>query len=163
MKLPSTMRLPIGILLQLFAIGISAEEAAARLHACRSEPDIARRVECYDREVDAQLAQVRSEPVAPQSPADRFGYGDVREREERAAELSGRAPSELRATVVEVSKRSNGRHVITLDNGQVWGETSHEAAFRVSVGEEIRVSRAALGTFLLSTPSNRSTRVSRIR
>ncbi len=80
---------------------------------------------------------------------------------DRAARNHGQLPESLVATVRAVIRRPNGAHVITLDNGQVWTETSLDPSFRVAVGEQVRIKRAAMGTYLLSTPSNRSTRVAR--
>jgi hypothetical protein len=133
--------------------------------ACLSLTDNAQRLECFDREIAARVAQ-RPElpPAGPQTPEERFGYSDVRAREERALERDGDWQlTELVATVAAVSVRPDGKRVMTLGNGQVWAETNLDHRFRVSTGEQIRIRNAALGTFLMSTPSNRSTRVTRLK
>jgi hypothetical protein len=161
--------------------GLAAEESPDAMQDCRAETDNARRLSCYDRVIDARsehaapkaaapaavvrpAAPVAATPVAatPVTPQEKFGYSDVRDREEREAEAKDpERLEELIAVVSEVTKRPNGTHVITLDNGQVWVERNLDPFFRVKAGETVRIRPAALGSFLLSTPSNHSTRVSR--
>lgn len=138
----------------LFAFGISAEEAWPELAACRALEVVAERAACYDRAYDARLH-------APEEA--RFGAADLREREERAAERRGERLGELVAVVTEVRRHANGRRIMTLDNGQAWGERGVDEGFLVAVGDEIRIQPAALGSYLMITRSNRSTRVTRLR
>ncbi|MFZ2508122.1 MAG: hypothetical protein WAW79_06600 [Steroidobacteraceae bacterium] len=140
-------------LLPQLANGGDADDLVSAVSICLREPDDAGRLACYDRAARAHV----------QDPASgKFGYEDVREREERAALRDDTQRSAaLEATIIEVSRRPNGAHVMTLDNGQIWVESSLDPFFRVAAGEPIRIKRAALGTYLLSTPSNRSTRVTR--
>jgi len=146
----------IGLLLNSPA-PVRAEELPAELIACRAEADDGERLSCYDRVIDAK--------AAPSTAAaqEKFGYGEIRERKEREeSEKDPQRLSELVATVTAIARRPNGTHVITLDNGQVWAERSIEPFFRIKVGETVRIKPAALGSFLLSTPANRSTRVTRL-
>ncbi len=160
-----------GFLSQLIASELAAGELPSGLQACRAERDDANRLSCYDREIDAQSRRpskgAETPPVqqaaVPRTPEEDFGHRQVRVREDRAAEQQEDRLKELVATVIEVAKRANGTHVMTLDNGQVWMESSLEPAFRVAPGESITIKPAALGTFLLSTQSNRSTRVTRVK
>lgn len=142
----------------LFAFGSSAEEAWPELAACRRIAEDGARAACYDRAYDARVAA----PLVAEA-AGRFGYGDVREREERAAERRGERIRELAATVTEVRRRPDRTHVLTLDNGQVWAERGVDYGFRVAVGDRVRIEAAALGSYLLITTGNRSTRVTRLR
>ena len=139
----------------LAATSVAAAELPATVEACRALPDDAKRLACYDGEIDKFVAR---------PPEEKFGYADVRAQEERAAAAKGEEKVErLVVKVTEVSKRPNGTHVITLDNGQVWVEQNIDYSFRVEVGETVTIKPAALGSYLLSTPSNRSTRVSRLK
>lgn len=143
-----------------FAFGSSAEDAWPELGACREVQDDTKRADCYDRAYDARAGGAAAADITPQQ---RFGYGDVREREERAAEQRGERLQELVATVTDVQRRADGKHVVTLDNGQVWGERSLDAAFRVRAGDRVRIQAAAMGSYLMITPERRSTRVTRLQ
>lgn len=149
------------LLWQLSVPGLAAEELPSALETCRAEKNDSRRLSCYDRVVDAAPPESGSTPATPQ---EKFGYAGMRARKEQSAEQKDAARlSELVAKVTEVSKRPNGTHVITLDNGQVWVEKTLEPFLRISVGDEVTIRPAVLGTFLLSTPGSRSTRVTRTK
>ena len=149
----------------------AAEEPSASLRACRSLQDDAKRLACYDREVDrlgAQTASAGAAPAAPaapaQTPEERFGRTGAMNREEsdRMAQES-RELGELRATISEIWTRADGLMVLTLDNGQIWKQIRPDSQFRLKAGEKVRIQPAALGSYLLSGESKRSTRVSRVK
>lgn len=73
-----------------------------------------------------------------------------------------RAPEQIGAVVTDLSYRSAGQRVITLDNGQVWMQTESSGLGHVAVGDRVVVRKAALGSFLLITPARVSLRVRRI-
>ncbi len=146
-----------------------AEDPSTTLAKCAEEQDDARRLACYDRAIGTQekrpipgaAAPPATAPV-PAKPDEELGARELRDQQEREAESSDpNRPTELVAKVAEIAKRPNGTHVITLDNGQVWVESSIDYSFRVKVGETVKIRRAALGSFLLSTPGKHSTRVTR--
>lgn len=159
-----------------------AQEAAERLEACRAEPDDARRLACYDRAMDraAETSQpaAANQPVAASTPAEqrapaetkeltpeeRFGRSGAMAREEvdRKSEES-RELSELTATVTEIWTRGDGLMALTLDNGQTWSMNRPDPFFRIKTGDQVKIQPAALGSFLLSGPSKRSTRVTRTK
>jgi hypothetical protein len=85
-----------------------------------------------------------------------------RDESDRKAQES-RELGELRATVSEIWARADGLMVLTLDNGQIWKQVRPDSAFRLKPGEKIRIQPAALGSYLLSGESKRSTRVSRVK
>lgn len=162
--------LATALLLQFSIPGIAAEESSSALQTCRAEKSDSKRLACYDRLMDSRIpapqAKAETAPAdsgsTPQTPEEKFGYSDVRAQEERGAALNdANRLKELVAKVTAVSTRPNGTHVVTLENGQVWVQKTPEPFFRVSVGDEITIRPAALGTYLMSTPDSRSTRVMR--
>jgi hypothetical protein len=138
---------------------------------CRSEKDDALRLACYDREVEAQrqspttgTAVPASVPAtAPPTPEERFGYKDVLAREKRD-QVRSETPDleELVSTVTGVSRRPDGALVITLENGQVWGQKTPDSDFRIRIGKKARIKPSAMGSYFLYGNSNWSTRVSRL-
>ena len=149
----------------------AAEDADAALRGCRGERDDSKRLACYDREIDrlgTRAAGVSAAPAAPAAPAltpeERFGREAAMDREATARkEQEARQLSELNATVTEIWTRADGLMVLTLDNGQIWKQVRPDSLFRLKAGEKVKIQPAALGSFLLSGPGKRSTRVSRVK
>lgn len=139
---------------------LAAEDPGAALRACRAEQDDAKRLACYDREIERQDA-----PAAPAAtPEERFGRTGAMTREEAdRKEQQSRELTELQATVTEIWTRADGLMVLTLDNGQIWKQVRPDSLFRLKAGEKVKIQPAALGSFLLSGPTKRSTRVSRVK
>ncbi|MEK7415968.1 MAG: hypothetical protein AAB263_21910, partial [Planctomycetota bacterium] len=147
----------------------TAKDSSA-FSACRAEKDDAQRLACYDREADRLAQQQPATAVPPpaagtaQTPEERFGYRGVLAREEYDRDKQEtRRLEELVATVTEISARPDGALVMTLDNGQVWRQNRPDSFFHLKVGEQVKIEPAALGSFLLSGSSKRSTRVTRVR
>jgi len=143
-----------------------ADDSRAALRACRAEADDAKRLACYDREADRMLAEPAG--TAAQTPAltpeERFGRRGNMARDEKDKEKAeARELGELNATVAEIWTRSDGLMKITLDNGQVWSQNAPDPFFRLRTGDKVKIQPGALGSFILSGPSKRSTRVTRIQ
>jgi len=172
--------------LALLAAGpASATDIRAELDTCRSLADDAARLACYDRAAGRILAQ----PAAPEpataaaapaaatpaaaapataaaaaSTEDDFGRERVLAAEEaKRQEQQTREIGELSATVTDIDTRMDGLMTITLDNGQVWRQTRPDSMFRLKTGDRINIQPGAMKSFILSGPSNRSTRVSRVQ
>lgn len=142
-----------------------ADDVVAAITACRGEADDAKRLACYDREADRIAAHPA--PAAAAAPAltpeERFGRrGKLTEEEKDRKKAEARELGELVATVTEIWTRSDGLMKITLDNGQVWSQNAPDPFFRLRTGDKVKIQPAALGSFLMSGPAKRSTRVTRI-
>jgi len=172
----------------LFAVAavptFAAEDFGESLRACRSQSDDARRLACYDRvashaESEAPAAAAANAggpaaapkpappaavPAAAPTPEDNFGRERTIAAEEdkrRAAE--SHAIGGLSALVVGIDTRGDGLMTITLDNGQVWRQNAPDSKFRLQEGDKIRIQPGSLNSFILSGPSKRSTRVTRVK
>lgn len=171
----------------------AADGIRAELDACRSLADDAGRLACYDRMAGRILAQpaapepapvaAASAAVAPAAAApaaattaaataaapapgsaDNFGRERVLAAEEaKRQEQQTREIGELSATVTDIDTRMDGLMTITLDNGQVWRQTRPDSMFRLKTGDRIQIQPGAMKSFILSGPSKRSTRVSRVQ
>jgi len=71
--------------------------------------------------------------------------------------------TEISAVAVEVTKRTRGEHVVTLDNGQVWTEKDAESYFRVKVGDTVVIKRISMGGYRMVGRGNRASAVRRIK
>jgi hypothetical protein len=101
-------------------------------------------------------AEQPSEAGTP-SPEDRFGLR-VDTKQQKADELT-----ELSATATAISAKLRGELVITLDNGQVWGEIAPGSKIKVKPGDAVKIEAGTLGSFILIAPNGRSSKVTRIR
>jgi hypothetical protein len=151
------------------------------LRACMAEPDDARRLACFDREA-AQLgpqspatataaasgaAPATATPTATPEPLtaeQRFGFrGEV--AREAIAEKKAAVPQleRLESTVTAVARRGSIDWIVTLENGQQWAQISTGTPYTIRVGDAVTINPGALGSFLLTGPSGRATRVRRAR
>jgi len=101
---------------------------------------------------------------AASTAEDNFG----RERamaaeEERRKTVESRELGELSALVTDIETRMDGLLTITLDNGQVWRQNTPDSKFRLKAGDRVRIQPGSLKSFILSGPTNRSTRVTRVK
>ena len=62
---------------------------------------------------------------------------------------------------MSLSSDSVGHAVIVLDSGQTWAVTDDDGW--LSNGDKVVIKRAALGSFLLTSPSHRTYRVHRLQ
>ena len=105
----------------------------------------------------AAAAAAQPSQAGTPSPEDRFGLR-VDLKEQKAGELT-----ELSATATAISAKPRGELVITLDNGQVWGEIAPGSKIKVKPGDAVKIEAGTLGSFILIAPNGRSSKVTRIR
>jgi hypothetical protein len=76
-------------------------------------------------------------------------------------------PTELGYIVASVLKLSihkdTGRFIITLDNGQRWSQSENKPDVTLSIGDEIRIQKSSIGSYMLTTSEGIETRVRRDR
>ncbi len=102
--------------------------------------------------------------VAAMTPEERFGF-----RGEVAREALDRQRAELpelerlTSTVQSASRQAGGDFVVALANGQVWAQLPTGTPQRLKVGDEVTISPAALGSYMMKLPNGRGVRVKRVR
>jgi hypothetical protein len=152
--------------------GWAASASTADLLACMKVGDDAQRLACFDRQAAALVAaQGRLAAAAPPAPpklTPEQKIGLTRDKVEKLETAPDAPPApeikNFTAAISGVSGGAGGRQIFELDNGQVWRQ-SETKAFDVHVGDTVRVSKAALGSFFMELQSNKhvATRVSRVR
>jgi hypothetical protein len=105
----------------------------------------------------AAAAVAQPSQAGTPSPEDQFGLR-VDAKQQKADELT-----ELSATATAISAKPRGELVITLDNGQVWGEIASGSKIKVKPGDAVKIEAGTLGSFILIAPNGRSSKVTRIR
>lgn len=72
-------------------------------------------------------------------------------------------PDEFVAIVTAVSERALGRHVVSLNNGQVWQEEFASNYFAVDVGDTVTVRKRFFGGHRLIAESGKGYNVEKVR
>jgi hypothetical protein len=103
----------------------------------------------------APAVQASTTVAAIAADPQNFGLTAV---QTHTAELGPRSET---AHVSIVSSDQSGRTLVVLDSGQTW--TVLDPDGRLSSGDAVTIKRAALGSFLMVTPSNHSYRVRRLK
>lgn len=161
--------------LPLVALGglASAQQApgtvpASALQACAGIIAASERLACYDRlagrasapPVEAPLSAVvqplpgATVAVPPGPPRVSFGlYG----AEHPAAPLPA---ASLTARVVGLGVSASGHPTVALEGGQLWELDDGDAL--LAPGDSVTITRAALGSFVMTTPTQRRHRAHRL-
>ena len=158
------------------ASGAAAQVAAAperpellsRLVACRSITAPEARLTCYDAATTALDAAERQGQVvvvdrAQLSAARRqlFGF----DLPSISLFDSGPAPERIdsvETTLARASVAGDGKWIFVLADGGTWRQIDSErVTFRNTAGQEVRVRRATLGSYLLTVGGSRAVRVRR--
>lgn len=132
------------------AQAVSAKEMAR----CAAITVDARRLACYDglaRNAPAE-ANAPSAP-APERPEQTFGM-----LKPPTSKPSG--PSRIEAKVLEITDPRD-EVMVRLDNDQTWALADGTVMLRV--GDAIVIKRAALGSYLMTTPTKRVYRATRLK
>lgn len=170
------MRTGAGFMMLLLASPVAAQQVdSARLIACAGEPDDARRLACYDREVSSINAQAReiaerrarqtaelnarraAEAKAAAETQARAAFG----REQLAVDARGdrpaaETPRSLTARVQTVLVDPKTRNmVLLLDNGMMWRQTDGMPLPPLKEGTEVQIDRGMIGGYRLYIPSAR--------
>lgn len=148
----------LGILAGYSHAADGTDDLVTALTACADEATDAARLACYD----ALASRVSASRPASSAgnDAERFGLGTPARPRAQADAADG--PASIQSRVVRVREPPTGEALIELENGQVWRQ-SDTATLLLKAGDVVTISRGALGSFHLTTPSRRTGRVKRVR
>lgn len=153
-------------LILAMSTGAAAAQTTAQTHACATVTDPVKRLACYDAAFPP-VAGARSGPVDLQAERDKalreFGLNKVQLRVRDPERMHAVSPDRIEATVTRVGSRPTGQRVVTLDSGQIWLLTEVTSKGHLTSGDRVVVREAALGSYMLVTPSRVSLRARRIK
>lgn len=132
---------------------------------CSSIQKNVERLACYDQAI-AYLTQSAGQRAPAPSPEASFGLQASVPQPPAAARVEKPNQDEvtsITARVTELSTDRSGKKLMTLDNGQSWRELSKSSFVSLEVGDEVTITRAALGSFMMSVPNGRHVRVRRVK
>jgi hypothetical protein len=153
------------IALLLLVKSAQAEEPGARIPAelrdCIAIQRNTERLACFDRGIDVLLSRVPA-AAAPGAESS-FGMHAKAPPAVAVPDAERAAFDTLEAHVRAIETAADGSAVLILDNEQSWRQISGSATLLLAPGDAVTIRRAALGSFLLSTPTGRSAKVKRVR
>jgi hypothetical protein len=158
---------PSAELARCAAIGAANERLACYdALECVSITAADRRLACYDALAKATTAR----PEAPPAPAlqpSRSSGGDDPGRfglpAHKARVNGGEDSQKIVARVTTVREDRQGNVTVILDNGQTWAIHERDRDPLLQSGDAVTIRRAALGSFLMTTPDRHSYRVQRLQ
>ncbi|HKS59027.1 MAG TPA: hypothetical protein VJS12_27300 [Steroidobacteraceae bacterium] len=156
----STFVLAAAVLLGVGAARADADVVPPALQACVNVKNKSERLACYDRTIQ-QLSSDSAAATPQRSAEASFGASSMR-GSEPAQKIEREELTAVSAHITALSRDASGALVINLDNGQQWRQTSGSGSPLLEVGHEVTISRAALNSFRMSTPSGRVLKVKRV-
>jgi hypothetical protein len=161
----------------------AASASTTDILTCMKVGDDTQRLACFDRQAAAlatlqgrATAAAAAKPVAPAAapggaakltPEQKIGL--TRDKVDALEAVPGAPPEpqikNLTAAIRSISVDGRNRQVYELDNGQTWHQSETKPGFAAHPGDQVRISKAALGSFFMELQSNKhvATRVSRVR
>jgi hypothetical protein len=165
--------LPMAVAGLLPAAGAAPPTVSAEMTRCAAITAADERLACYDALICAAIAAAderlacydalaKGKSSVPQaasadarSESADASFGAVR----RKLPAKPQGPEMIKAVVAKVSMDRLGTVSVSLDNGQAW--TFHDPDAVLRSGDAVTIRRAALGSFLMTTPSRHTYRVQR--
>jgi hypothetical protein len=162
--MPARLGATLALAAVLLATGpaLAATDAVPpALRACASVQRNSERLACYDHAIEQLSSDPAGAGTTKRSAEATFGAAAARSNES-ASTIERKELASLSAHVTALSRDSSGALVIDLDNGQQWRQTGGSSSALLEVGHEITITRAALNSFRMSTPSGRALKVRRV-
>ena len=145
------------------------QSTISELSACRSISDATQRLSCLDQAADSLIQAHKSGELTlvdrtqvREARRSLFGFsggalpsflGSSEDREEI---------SSIQTTLVRASRNGYGQWTFHLDDGSEWRQVDNESPhIRAQSGAEVRVRRAAFGSYFLNVGDARAIRVRR--
>jgi hypothetical protein len=155
-----------GLGLTALALMISTVASAAESHACASVVDPVERLACYDAAFPpADNVRIGTETAEVQRARalQEFGLSGVQKQAREPKQVRDLRPDQIEAAIKSVYSSATGERIVSLDNGQLWMLTEVGSKGYLRAGDKIVIRTAAMGSFMLVTPSHIALRAKRIQ
>lgn len=157
------------LLLPLLAAHAAGDAARSGLNACAAIEAADARLACYDK-LAGRAAGTAAAPAAPAAsaaapvaaapaaaaapPKASFGLYSAEHPTTPAV------PQSFQGVVTAISSSASGHTTVALEGGQLWELFDSDPV--LAAGDTVTIHRAALGSFMLETPSKRTHRARRL-
>lgn len=163
--MPSRALLPAFLLLAISCDAAAETAVPSELLTCSRIKKNSERLACYDEAVE-----YLRKPAGAAAPSAETSFGRITgatEASRNAAAERGSEPDDtltsLTARIAAVSADAGGMSIVVLDNAQTWRQLTGSTHVVLTVGDEVTITRASLGSFLMSVPIGRPLRVRRVQ
>lgn len=145
-------------------------EIFQKLVDCRSVPDSAQRLACYDAQVSlldaaesreevvvvdrAQIKKARKSLFGLTLPSLSLLGGDKDDSTEEGFTF-------IESTIAAIKMTPDGKYAFKLEDGARWTQTEYQSMRTPKVGDKIRIRKAALGSFMANINDRTAIRVKR--
>jgi hypothetical protein len=133
------------------------------LRACASVKKNSERLACYDLAIEQLSSDSATASSAPARSAEAMFGASSPQPDPAKQGIEREELTSVTAHVTALAHDGSGALVIDLDNGQQWRQTSGSSSPLLEVGHEVTITRAALNSFRMSTPTGRVLKVKRVR
>jgi hypothetical protein len=131
--------------------------------ACAKIRQNSERLACFDRAVIHLESGAAAEGTKPAPSAeDMFGI-NASTPTVKPEEKEDHAQVEAIKAKVKAVRQGGGGVILELDNGQTWRQVQGSNTLLIKNGDEVKITRGALGSFNLTTPSGRIAKVKRLQ
>jgi hypothetical protein len=145
-------------------LGAEEDRVPPEIRACSSIRSKSERLACFDQAVSFLTSSPEdAKAKAPPSARDMFGMKASTPAAVESEQKAERAQVEaISAKITKLSFGSDGA-ILALDNGQTWSQISGSGTLLLKTGDEVKITRGALNSFKLTTPSGRIAKVRRVQ
>jgi hypothetical protein len=157
----SRQALMVAFALAAFARNAVADVVPPALLSCASVKKSSERLACYDQTIE-RLSSDSASAVTPERSAEAMFGAHAAAGRSSAPAVEREELTSVSAHVTALRHDPSGALLIDLDNGQQWRQTSGSSSPLLEVGHEVTITRAALNSFRMSTPSGRTLKVKRV-
>ncbi len=155
--------LPAGIALAAaLALGVAADVVPPALLSCASVKKNSERLACYDQTIE-RLSSDSASAAAPERSAEAMFGAQAAASRTPASAVEREELTSVSARVTALRHDASGALLIDLDNGQQWRQAGGSGSPLLQVGHEVTITRAALNSFRMSTPTGRALKVKRVQ
>lgn len=162
-RFSSCLALTVAVLLNA---GTARAEAAGvvppALLACAAVKKNSERLACYDQTIEHLSSDAAGAAAAPVRSAEAMFGASSGPQRAAAPTIEREELTSVSARVKALRHDASGALVIDLDNGQQWRQMSGSSSPLLEVGHEVTITRGALNSFRMSTPSGRALKVKRV-
>lgn len=148
------------------ALAMSGATVAAESHPCASVVDPAERLACYDAAFPpADNVRIGTETAEAQRARalQEFGLSGVQKQAREPKQVRDLRPDRIEATITSIFSNPTGERIVNLDNGQLWLLPEVTSKGRLAKGDLVVIRTAAMGTYMLVTPSRIALRAKRLQ
>jgi hypothetical protein len=173
-------RLPVFLGCCVVAAASLPSVEAQDLKSCTTIDDDAARLACYDRLAGRTMSMTATPAPAPESaPASAavpataaaaaataekdFGLTPAAKKALEPEAAGDAKPEAIERAIAAVARDGQDRFVVTLDDGQVWAQNEGKSGVYPRKGENVTISRAAMGGYVLRSERFGSIRVRRVK